>query len=678
MKARWFAYLGTLAIAVALAGCPKSRSHGGACDGGEGCDGGAALVDGSTPEALDGGAASSDGGEQNQDSDASAPVLGCGAREITKADLLFVVDNSGTMREEQMALRAELPKLIETLTSGKRFDGDPNPFQAVEDLHLAVVSTDMGLANVDGIIGCEGLGEDGVMRDPRQMGCSSDDTGGRFLSYRPSEQSPAEIATAFGCLADLGTDGCGFEQQLESSLKALWPAADQSIPFVTTADGLGAEPHGDRENKGFLREDSLLGIVLVTDENDCSSADTSHFTPMASLNPTDPNYNVDLNLRCFRNKQNLYGPVAGDPNKMARYVKGYKALREGNENLVIFGAIAGVPPDLVTAAERAKYDFSNEVSRNSYYDRILTDQRMVEKEDPTREPGKGNLIPSCDTATGLAYPPVRIVQTAKEFGENAVVQSICQDDFGPAMDAIIEVIAKQLGAVCLPRPLVRQSTGKVGCEVVWELPPPGMALDTTPTDCGGTRPWLQVPTEGLDATNDRKGKNCVVKQLPVNEDTKQIIPEDGIDQGWYYDNFTDELKKSCSPSTPQRVAFTANAKPPTGVTVKLECLNETQTVANTDPNVVTTIQQPSIGTPCAEDAMGDPIPVEQRNAKCAVQLKDGTANTSMICHPEQRVCVRTCKGDPDCPPAWVCDDRAETIGITGQAICVNPTCGTNK
>src|SRR6185295_14481817 len=117
------------------------------------------------------------------------------------------------------------------------------------------------------------------------------------------------------------------------------------------------------------------------------------------------------------------------------------------ENLVIFAAIAGVPPDLVTPEKLKDVDFSDKTARDSFYAGILGDKRMVEAVDPASmmNPGTGNLLPSCQvTGRGKAYPPRRIVQVVQDFGENGVIQSICQEDFGPALDAIIAIIAKQL------------------------------------------------------------------------------------------------------------------------------------------------------------------------------------------------------------------------------------------
>ena len=44
---------------------------------------------------------------------------------IDKVDLLFVVDNSGSMREEQASLRAQFPRLVDVLTSGDAANGTP-------------------------------------------------------------------------------------------------------------------------------------------------------------------------------------------------------------------------------------------------------------------------------------------------------------------------------------------------------------------------------------------------------------------------------------------------------------------------------------------------------------------------------------------------------------------------
>jgi hypothetical protein len=63
-------------------------------------------------------------------------------------------------------------------------------------------------------------------------------------------------ARAMACLAPMGVNGCGFESPLEAMLQALNPDA---------AWNQGTRP--------FLRDDASLGIVLLTDEYDCSVRD---------------------------------------------------------------------------------------------------------------------------------------------------------------------------------------------------------------------------------------------------------------------------------------------------------------------------------------------------------------------------------------------------------------------
>src|SRR4051812_30734168 len=142
-------------------------------------------------------------------------------------DLLFVVDNSGSMRQEQGSLREQFPKLITTLATGKKSNGDT--FPPVKDMHLGVVSSDMGLAGIaNNFPGCNTQrhingGDDGVLLHPGNTGPGCAATYPQWLSFTQGKDDPAKLATDFGCIANLGTSGCGFEQQLEAGLKALWP-----------------------------------------------------------------------------------------------------------------------------------------------------------------------------------------------------------------------------------------------------------------------------------------------------------------------------------------------------------------------------------------------------------------------------------------------------------------------
>lgn len=390
--------------------------------------------------------------------------------QVDHVDLLFVVDDSGSMAEEQAALRAEFPRLVRALGSGELRDTGGKvlaTFQPVTDLHLGVVSTNLGLAGAPATPKCAGLGDDAVLQNRPAFDlpdCAGDYP--RFLSYTGGDD-PDALAHDFQCIATLGTGGCGYEQQLEAALKALWPSvdidADTGLPWVDPNTGLqgnrvlfvddagvadAAPGQGDRANAGFLRpssedERSLLGIVIVTDEEDCSSHTGDHFTLPGFLPAGDPLLQQPINLRCYYNKQNLYS--------VARYVNGFSALRPTGQELVVFGAIVGVPVDLAALRDpegQPLFDYADDAAREQWYARMLADERMIERPDDTViDPDDGRLVPSCKDP-GEAMPPRRIVEVARAFGDRGIVQSICQDEFGGAVDMLVGRLTPKLRLVC--------------------------------------------------------------------------------------------------------------------------------------------------------------------------------------------------------------------------------------
>jgi hypothetical protein len=289
----------------------------------------------------------------------------------------------------------------------------------------------------------------------------------------------------------------------------------------------------------------------------------------------DPRKSVDPNLRCLHFSDELY--------EVNRYIDAFKALKPGNESRVVFATISGVPTDLVDGNARIGVDFSDASQRDAYYDRILNDERMKPVPDPTKPMGQGNIKTSCESATGKAYPPRRIVEVAKGLGENSIVQSICADDFGPAFDAITDRIGHGLRTQCLTKTLKRQSDEKVACDLVWVLPVKPDAAHTVPTECAD-RDFLSVPTDRTTKTKDGRAV-CVQKQAgqPMADAGQGFISNDGghgqlvsndprtWGTGWYYDDFSNERARDCANPNANRIAFTAEAKPPAGVEVFLDC-----------------------------------------------------------------------------------------------------------
>lgn len=346
---------------------------------------------------------------------------------IESVDILLVVDSSGSIAEESEALKAELPRMLNAIVTGSAED---TSFPPASSVHVAVVTSDMGSGGAEGIDRCFGLGDDGVFVTPGEAGVTCDVAYPGYLAY---DGGPAAIATVetVSCVPLTGSEGCGYEMPLEAGLKALWPASD---PGVTFLEGSG---HGEGENAGFLRPDSLLVVVVVTDEDDCSAADPRIFIPSDFLEADDPLRDQPLNLRCSENPDALHAPE--------RYIENFEALRPENDN-VIFVTIAGVPTELVSEDVRADYDFGSTADVEAYMDFVLADERMQQQVDPdtVTMPGGGNLLPSCQLSdSAKAYPPRRLVEVTKGFGTQGVLGSICHD-FGSNTGMIIRAIGTRL------------------------------------------------------------------------------------------------------------------------------------------------------------------------------------------------------------------------------------------
>ena len=512
---------------------------------------------------------------------------------VDEVDLLFMVDNSGSMSQEQASLAMQLPRLVRILATGDLDQDGTMDFPPVRSLHVGVVSSDMGTGgHVLDTCADPIDGDDGILLTRGRTdlsGCTMNYP--RFLEFDSTAGTdPDQLARDFACVAQLGTGGCGFEQQLEAVLKA-----------VTV--------HADGANAGFLREGSLLGIIVLTDEEDCSLADAELANRDSAIYPGN------LNLRCFQY------PQAVQP--IARYVDGLIATRP-NPDLLVYGLIAGVPTDAVTAGGETDYEA------------ILAHPLMTEEVDAI---DMNRLRPSCDVpGRGLAWPPRRLVSVARDLearGANAVVQSICQADYGPALTAILEKIATVLGGSCLPRELTPNDRGLVDCEVVEALP-----LGARCADIPG-RELLRSDADGREV--------CRVEQLPRGEvddanGNGVIDPGEVPRAGWYYDDFTADVRDTCD-SAPRRIAYTPNAEPITDTDLRLECVQFVQTRAGDDPGAI------GLGTRCDLDpSVCDPA--------------------GLTCDPSSNTCQDSCASDADCAGSGLAGWRCGAAGF-----CVNPTCG---
>jgi len=426
---------------------------------------------------------------------------GCQSGDVgctDQIDLLFVIDNSGTMGEEQINLGRNFPLLIRRLENLT----DSSGMMVNANVNIMVTTSDFGNPLCTPF---EPDGYDPARGAPIATACTSrlqdftDLTGdtmvpqacsntcpapvqpdGPYINFSPSGDNipdtvvPTDIdgdgmmespsAQALACIGPQGIDGCGYESQLENMLQALNPAA--------TWNG-GATP--------FLREDALLAVAMVTDEEDCSVKDYSIMEDPAfqNVNP-DTGSPAPSSAICWNAGVECVGPdamgvfasctsrAAEDLQPIERYTNYLIGeLRENQGKEVVMLGILGVPlvtahnpdpPFQPTAGGVDALVYRN--WRDGVYPGgdILPDEFAMGETAADKQFDFG-IGPGCtgtDAAgnfTGQAIPPVRVREVCEalnytnDAGEEQIrccIESICDDDFSPAIECLTGIIQESI------------------------------------------------------------------------------------------------------------------------------------------------------------------------------------------------------------------------------------------
>ena len=313
---------------------------------------------------------------------------------ITDVDFLFVVDNSGSMEQEQKNLATNFPRLISKL--GK----------AMNSYRVGVISSDMGAGKLYVDNACITGGDGGKLQTKaRVSGCTPPKDPWISVTPTGSNVPGGDISGAFSCIARLGTGGCGFEQTLESAYMALSPGI----------------------NPGFLRKDAALALVIISDEDDCSASSDTLFDPSQQglndpLGPVTSFRCFEFGVTCDINDRFKKGvrkgclpKASGYLHPVDRYLKQLKQLKPAGQ--VVVSAIVG-PASPVEVTAQGNY--------------------------PT-------LKPSSSSSAGFAVPSVRLSHLVKAFGKRGSLNSICDSDFSPALDALGDLVTTQTQlSWCLP------------------------------------------------------------------------------------------------------------------------------------------------------------------------------------------------------------------------------------
>jgi hypothetical protein len=385
-------------------------------------------------------------------------------------DILFVIDNSGSMGEEQAILAQNFGSFIEVLEApdveanyriGVTTSDNGNPWCPVgattpEAGQLVLSSCksrindflfNNGMVNVQDLA-CNNictLTEAELAITPTSTDFDTAEVERPWLENIEGKKNiPESTSTvdAFRCFGPQGINGCGFESQLESMYLSLKRAENV-----------------DEAEYGFLRAQAILAIVFVTDEVDCSY--NKNFAEIFEQDGnkvfwSDPAASFPTSAVCW----NAGVDCTGDPSN---YESCEPVNKDTDGNIGVDDSEAVLHPmsrynGLLDGLELQKKEFNatqeiivgliGGVDNNGE-----THYGSVAATDPDYEnsfgigPGCTAPPPQGQTDPVTAVPPVRIKALVNRYSEGNMF-SICEDNYAPALEEIAARIRDQITPAC--------------------------------------------------------------------------------------------------------------------------------------------------------------------------------------------------------------------------------------
>ena len=251
---------------------------------------------------------------------------------VDKIDLLFMIDNSRSMSDKQQILELAVPDLVSRLVNpicvdsmGNQFpppepgqncpQGQSQEFNPITDINIGVVSSSLGDVGANAACpsspGTQLYVADAVdmahLMGSLDRGRGTSNTQEGFLAWRAGETNLGQFNRNFqDMVASVGENGCGWEASLESWFRFLvdpFPyqqlarvpcpnsssAAPLCVQIPTDADGnIDVDDTLLAQRAAFLRPDSLVAIIMLTDENDCSMQVGSQTWVVAAIDDPRP------------------------------------------------------------------------------------------------------------------------------------------------------------------------------------------------------------------------------------------------------------------------------------------------------------------------------------------------------------------------------------------------------
>ncbi len=252
--------------------------------------------------------------------------------EPERMDVLFALDNSRSMADKQAILERAVPDLVQGMINPPCLDpmgvkpatqpaspadtcpmGLERAFIPRSDIHFGVISSSIGGHGADSCPNSDSSTKECqpnpnlTNNDRGQLIARLNQCGGpdaptyqskKFLAWDPGQklmppgESQVDDGMGFGLVPTLrdmvkgiGQIGCGYESQFESIYRFLVDPEPYEtitvIDFKATPSGIDQVVLDQR--KAFLRPDSLLTIIMLTDENDCSTKEYGQFYYVGQL-----------------------------------------------------------------------------------------------------------------------------------------------------------------------------------------------------------------------------------------------------------------------------------------------------------------------------------------------------------------------------------------------------------
>lgn len=461
-------------------------------------------------------------------------------------DILFVIDNSRSMAEEQATLARNFGPLVERLAGV-----DAN-------YRIAITTTDTGHLHCSGsdagnfkLSSCRRRPEDFQTTqgdDYFDEACVSvcnheqieilptttfQDSTPRPRPWIESIDGVTNLAEgvdpveAFQCFGPQGVTGCGFESPLEAMRLGLLQAGDERS-----------------EEYGFMRPGAILAVIIVTDEADCSARYADVTDPWdvsegsrALWSPQNAEdgrltsevcwfagvqceQSPDGTQECWAVDKSADGSEAASEDEavlhpLDRYSELLASLEEHKKQInpdqeLLVAVLSGVPTDY----QGGRIFYSEGADEEFRLDHGI---------------GAG-----CESANGKAAPPVRLAELSHEFRgseDDVNLYSVCKEDYSDAMSSIADAIGRQVRPPCVKTCVADVDPTREGLQPECQLTEEFTTSDGRPVrqpipECIETEEGFALP-DGVDACY-RPLTDADGSTPGLDDDMSQTC----IDEGW--------------------------------------------------------------------------------------------------------------------------------------------------